>query len=146
MLPSQVGAYEEARLRELSQRPNTTVLKVEHDHKHAAWPVAKLRPVLERLAARVVSFDDSVSDFTVRKTCLEDPEILAFKRDHLNFFMMLTDRKMVKEARFRNAVKSLLAVREQVERGQVSEGNDADAMATRSVLAALGTSHVADGA
>ena len=144
MLPSQVGAYEEERLRALAQKPNTTVLKVEHDHKHAVWPVAKLRPLLERLAERVTTFDESVSDFTVRKTCLDDPEILAFKRDHLNLFMMVTDRKMVREDRFRNAVKALLAVREQVEKGEAEEGQDADARATRAVLAALGTSHVSD--
>ena len=83
-LPSQVGAYEQERLRALAQKPNTTVLTVEHDHKHAVWPVATLRPLLERLAERVTSFDESVSDFAVRKACLEDPEVLRFKRDHLN--------------------------------------------------------------
>ena len=149
-LKTQVGTYEAERLERLAQEKNTSVYKVKHDKLHEPWPVNRLRPVLERLAARVVSFGDDVDDFTVRKTCIdEDKEVLAFQRDHTQLYWLLTDRKMVKEERFRNAMKGLLQIREKVEAGDVDdsgegEGSEADAMATRTVLAALGNQHVND--
>ena len=51
---------------------------------------------------------------------------------------MLTDRAQMKQERARDAVKAMLAVREKVEAGQVGDGQEADAMATRVVIAALG--------
>lgn len=108
-LPTDVHAFDTAHLEELSSRPNSTVYTVKHDHVHEPWPVERLRPVLERLATRVVSFDDDVDDFRVRKTCMEeDAEILAFQRDHPKFYWMLTDRKLMREPKFRDTVKGLL--------------------------------------
>lgn len=138
MLPTQVGAFEASRLRELSERPNTTVLTVDHTQTHEPWTVARLRPMMERLATRVAGFDASIDDFRVRKACLEgDEEVLAFQRQHPKLYWLLTDRSMVREKRFREAVAAMLAVRERVERGEVEGGRDADAMATRAIVAAL---------
>ena len=100
--------------------------------------------MLEPLASRVAAFGDDVDDFTLRKTCLDDPETLAFQRRHPKLYWMVTDRKLIKEDKFRNAVKGLLTVRERVEVGDVSDEHEADAMATRTVLAAMGASHVRD--
>ena len=138
MLPSEVKAFQEQHLRELSERPNTQVLQVKHDFKHDPWPVSRLRPVLEALTARVLAFGDDVPDFTVRKTCLDDPETLAFQRHHPKFYWLLTDRSIMKEQKSRDAITGMLYVREEVEKGNVPDEQEADAMATRTVMEALG--------
>lgn len=137
-----VKAYETKRLQELAERPNTTVLTVEHDSRHDPWPVDRLKPLMERLVARVLSFGDEVDDFRVRKTCLDDPEALAFQRAHPKLYWMLTDRKMMGEERCRSALTGLLHVRAKVEAGEVADEHEADGLATRTVLAALGASHI----
>ena len=141
-LPSEVNAYEQEHLKELASRPNTTVLQATHDILHDPWPVSRLKPMMETLVKRVLAFGDEVDDFRVRKACLDDEEVLSFQRTHPKLYWMLTDRKMMREPRLRSAVTGLLHVRSQVEAGALAEGRDADAMATRSVLAALGTSHI----
>lgn len=138
MLPSDVGAFERERLEALAEKRNTTVLTVEHDEVRDPWPTARVRPVLERLAARVAAAPDDADNFRLRKACVaDDEEARDFQRAHPKLFWMVTDAKMVREARFRNALAGLLRVREQVERGEVPEGRDADALATRTVLGAL---------
>lgn len=134
---SQIDAYRQAHLEELASRPNTTVYTVQHDRVSDPWPAARLRPLMESLVARALSFDDSVDDFRVRKTCLDDPEALAFYRTHPKMYLMMTDRQVMREERYRKAITGLLFVREEVERGGVADGPDADAMATRTVMAAL---------
>lgn len=141
-LPTEVHAYEQQRLDELSKRPNTTVLTVEHDATHDPWPADRLKTLMEQLVGRVLAFGDDVDDFRVRKTCLDDPETLAFQRTHPKLYWMLTDRKLMAEERCRTAITGLLHVRSQVDAGKVTNTRDADAMATRTVLAALGTSHI----
>lgn len=141
MLPpdvaSEVGAYQQERLRELSQRPNTSVLQVEYDAVRDPWPVARLRPVMEGLVARVLAFDDATSDFAVRKACLDDPETLEFQRAHPKLYWSLTDRAQMRQKKARDAVAAMLRVRERVEKGEVTDEHEADALATRTVMAAL---------
>jgi hypothetical protein len=136
-LESDVAAYQKEKLRELSERPNTTVLDVEYDHHHDPWPVSRLRPILERLTGRVLSTDDDVADFVLRKQCLEDPDVLAFQRDHPKFYWLLTDRRIMREQKHRDAITGMLYIRDEVERGNVPHGQEADAMATRTVIEAL---------
>ena len=134
---SEVGAYQKERLQKLAEKPNTSVLEVNHDSTHEPWKAERLRGAVEDIAERASAFPDDVVDFTVRKTLLDDPETLAFKKDHPKLYWMLTDRKMLKDARFRQALGGMLKLREQVEAGVVAEGNEADALATQSVVAAL---------
>jgi hypothetical protein len=139
MLPTEVNAFERDRLEELASRPNTTVLQPEYASVRDPWPAKRLRCVMEGLMARVLSFGEDVDDFVVRKTCLEEnEEVLAFQRQHPRMYWMLTDRALMKEQSSRDAITGMLYVREQVECGAVQEGRDADAMATKTVLAALG--------
>lgn len=132
-----VGAYERKRLERLSQQPNTTVFKTEYDATHTAWKSKRLRTVAEGLASRVTAFGEDVSDFQVRKRCLDDPEVLRFQREHPKLYWMLTDRRMVRDSRFQQALGGMFRVREQVEAGVLTEGRDADAMATSSIVTAL---------
>lgn len=132
-LRAEAAALEEERLRELASRPNTTVYRAQHDDVDEAWKVATLRPVIERLTARVKAFGDDVSDFTVRKECLDDEEILAFQRRHPNMYWMLTDRKMVADANFVKIMHDFVRVRQRVERGDIGS-QEADALATEAVL------------
>lgn len=136
-METEVQAFENERLRRLSEKGNTTVLTVQHDFINDPWSERRLRDVMEPLVARVLSFDGSVSDFTLRKTCMEDPEVLAFQRQHPKMYWMLTDRTIMGDERSRKAITGMLYVRKQVESGAVAEGQEADAMATKTVLAAL---------
>ena len=137
-MSNDVQAFETERLRQLSEKKNTTVLTVQHDFVHDPWPEPRLRGVMEPLVARVLAFDPSVSDFAVRKACIADaPEVLAFQRRHPKMYWMLTDRAVMRDERSRKAITGMLYVRKQVETGAVAEGHDADAMATKTVLAAL---------
>lgn len=136
-LESEVGAYERERLKQLSQQPNTTVFKTEYDSKHDAWESSRLRGIVEAVAQRVTGFAEDVSDFEVRKTCIQDKEVLAFQRDHPQLFWLLTDRKMVRDRRFQQALGAMLTVKEKVEKGDVQGGRDADALVTSSIVSAL---------
>ena len=134
---SEVGMCEKERLEELSQRPNTTVYKTEYDSSHEPWEAKRLRNVAEMLARRVADFDESVSDFKLRKTCMEDGEVLLFQRNHPKLFWLLTDRKMVSDKRFKLALGAMFKVKEKVENGDVQGGRDADALATSGIVSAL---------
>ena len=144
LLQTEVHAYQADHLRKLADQPHTTVLKPEYDLLHDPWPVERLKALMERLVGRVLGFGDEVDDFRVRKDCLDDEDFLAFQREHPKSYWMLTDRKLMRDPRTRSAITGLLHVRMQVESGAVAEGQDADGMATRTVLAALGAQHVKD--
>ena len=137
-LPANMEAMHDAKLRELAARPNTTVYKPTFDHLHEPWRVARLRPVLERLMTRVYEFSEDATDDDVRVGCVhEDAEMEAFRKDHPKMYTLLTDRKVMSQQSSRDAIQSMLLVREQVEKGTVAEGRDADALATKQVVTAL---------
>lgn len=136
-IENDVAAFQRERLRELASRPNTTVLDVEHDHHHDPWPLSRVRPLLERLTGRVLATPENVSDFALRKQCLEDPEVLEFQRNHPKFYWLLTDRSIMREQKHRDAITGMLYIHAEVEKGNVAAGQEADAMATRTVIEAL---------
>lgn len=139
-ISGEVGAYEKERLHSLSQQPNTTVYKTEYESHHEPWTASRLRTVAEQVATKVCGLDRAMTDFQVRKTCLEDKEILAFKKQHTQLFMLLTDRAMLADTRFQQALGAMLKVREKVEAGEIQEGHDADGLAMSSIVSALQTS------
>lgn len=137
-MQSNMQAMHDAKLRELADRPNTTVYTPSFDTVREPWRVARLRPVLERLMQRVYGFADDATDDVVREGCVkDDDEIQAFKKDHPKMYTLLTDRKVMSVQSSRDAIQSMLLVREQVEKGTVAEGRDADALATKHVVTAL---------
>lgn len=138
-MEAQLHAMQQEHLRELADRKNTTVFTVQHDAAHEPWPVARLRDVLEPLAARVVAFPEDADHVHVAASCLDCAETVAFKRDHPKFYWLLTDPQLMRDERARKAVTGMLYVREQVECGDVPAGPEADASATKTVLAALQT-------
>ena len=73
----------------------------------------------------------------MRKACLDDPEILAFQREHLKLYWIVTDRALLADARSCAAIDALLDVNDDVQRGRVAKGKDADAKATREVMRAF---------
>ena len=140
MKQSDVSAFQEQKLKELADKPNTTVFTVKHDQVNTAWKAKRVSDVLESIASRIQSeFTDTskFSDFYVRKKCLEDEEVLSFQRQHPKLYWMVTDREKMKDAKYRAAVSALLEVRRRVERGDVKDGEEADAAATRTVIDAL---------
>lgn len=132
-------------LERLASKPNTTVYKREFDRYHEPWQVERLRTVLSCLVKRVLTFDEAyVTDFAVRKACLDDPETLAFQRDHPKLYWLATDRALMRDEQKRNVLLALLQVRERDERGEFKEPCEADAAATAVVMRGL-PSHPLDG-
>ena len=136
-----VEAMHTQKMRDLASQPNTTVYEATHDVVREPWKVSRLRPILERLVERVLSFPDNVSDFCLRKTCLDDAEIACFQKAHPEMYYLLTNRDVMREEKSRKAITGLLYLREQIEAGVITDGKEADAMATKSVVAALGMDH-----
>lgn len=127
-------------LENLASRPNTTVMTVEHDVKNDPWPVSRLRPVMESIMRGVTQKEEEdITDFALRKRMLEDPETLAFQRQHPQLYWVLTDRAVMREQKSRDAITALLRLRTQVERGEIPNGHEADAAATNAVMTALMT-------
>lgn len=135
-LDSEVHAFQAERLRQLADRPRTTVYDAEHDH-HEAWSADSVSTVLERIAARS---SDEGDDFKFRKALLEDAEILRFQRHHPKLFWLASDRAQMREPRYRSAIAALLEVKRRTERGELQGEHEADAAATRVVMDALGPS------
>lgn len=140
MKQSDVSAFHQQKLQELADKPNTTVFTVNHDQVSTAWQAKRVSNVLESIAGRLqIEFQDNdkFSDFYVRKKCLEDGEVLQFQRQHPKLYWMVTDREKMKDVKYRAAVSALLEVRRRVESGDVKDGEEADAAATRTVIDAL---------
>lgn len=133
-----VEGMERSRMEELASRPNTTVFEVSHDATHEPWSSGRLREVVARLRARVATYGSATSDFAVRKSCLDDAEILAFQREHPKMYWLLTDRALLADDRCVKAVDALLDAHDDVQHGRVARGRDADAQVTRDVMRAFG--------
>lgn len=135
---SNVGAYGRDRLEELASRPNTSVMEVQHDFINEPWKVERLRVVMTDIVERALSTDVEVDDFTVRKQLITDhPEILEFQRQHPKLYYLLTDRSIMRDEKSQNAIKAMLEVRTQVEEEKIQDSKEADALATKVVIAAL---------
>ena len=148
MLPSQIGAFREEHLKELASRPNTTVFRAErHGEHHEPWSSDRLRALLSRLVERVLAFPEDTPDMTVQIQCLKtadlaarDEEACAFYRDHPKTYLMLTNRKLMCDPKSRAVVMAMLDVRQRQECGAIPDEQEADALATRNVMTALGVS------
>ena len=137
-MEAQYDAFEEQRLRQLASE-GAEVYTVEHENKHDPWPFVKIRGIMQQVASQMEGTEhEELDDFKFRRALLENnEEMRRFKKDHLNLFMMVTDREKMRDRRYRGAVEAILTVHLQVERGEISAGRDADATATRAVIAAL---------
>jgi hypothetical protein len=132
-----MGAYTQSHLEELSRRKNTTVFTVQHDHVSDPWPADKLKRVMEKTAKAMSDLPADMDDFSARKKCIEDPEILDFYRKHLKTFLLITDREVMKDERYRQTMSALLELRARVERGEAGDEKEANAMATKLVMQTL---------
>jgi len=124
----------------LAAQPNTEVLEVKYASINDPWPAARLRKVCDRLMKRVLEeFSADASDFLVRKTCLDDEEILTFYRSHPKLYTMLTDRKLLNDPKkpAQTVLNGFLDLRQTIDSGIVAEGKEADAMANKIVMSCL---------
>ena len=136
-LQGEVTAFQKERIDELKQQNHTSIYETKHDFKHEPWKATTLRPLMEQLATTVTNFGDEVSDFKVRKECLKNKDFLNFQRDHPQLYYLMTDRKMLRDDRFRQAFSSMLEVREQIDSGNMSDGTEADGMIMSGIVSAL---------
>ena len=137
-----MGAYGEEHLEKLASKPNTTVFKATYDEERDAWSVARLKPVIEKIAAKTLSIKDESDQFRIRKRVLDeldDTEVRDFQRTHSELFWTLTDPTLMQDETYRSAVTAMISVRCQVENGTIPAGKAADAAATQAIMAALRT-------
>ena len=139
-LEGDVTAFQKERIEELKNQDRTSIYETKHDFKHEPWKASTIRPLLEDLAAMVSSFGNETSDFMVRKSCLKEERFLKFQRDHPQLYYLMTDRKMLRDDRFRQAFTSMLFVREKIDSGSLSDGTEADGMIMNGIVSALQTS------
>lgn len=132
MAHSEAAALHDQQLESLSQRPNTTVYRATHDSA-AKWPAARVEAAMEAIVKTALECDSTMDDFRVRKKCMEDPESLAFQRQHPKFFWTITDRTMMRNEQYRGILGELLRLHARVEAGSV-ESSAADAQATQIVM------------
>ena len=137
MQSNDVAAFQKEKLRELSEKPNTTVYETEHTEIREPTAIDDVSKVLEKISIRLAQYDCDKNDFFVRKDLLKDDEILNFQRKHPKMYWMVTDREKMAESKYRGAISALLEVRRRVERGEVPSGEEADAAATRTIIDAL---------
>lgn len=127
------------RMRRLADEPNTTVLQTDYDTVREPWKVARLRAIMERITKRATQeFAEDADDIALRKTLMEDAEILEFQRAHPKLFWGITDRAMMKEVKYRNSISAMLDIMEQKERGMFRGEYEADGAATSAIMSALG--------
>ena len=132
-----MGAYTQQHLEELSNRKNTTVFSAQHDNVFEPWPAKKLKRVMEKTVSTIMGLPEEMDDFRARKKCLEDPDILDFYRHHLKTFLLITDRAVMKDDKFRQTMSGLLELRAKVERGDIRDENEGNALATKVVMQTL---------
>lgn len=132
------GAHSRAHLEALAARPNTIVYEPTYASVTEPWHTSRLRPVLKGLTARVLAYPLDTPPDSIREACRDDPETRAFAEQHPRLYAAITDRPRMADAKYRGVVTALLHLRGEVEQGTVRAGPEADAMATRRVLAALG--------
>ena len=132
-----MGAYSQAQLEELSKRKNTTVYTVKYDRVFEPWPADKLRRIMEKTAKALFELPADMDDFRARKALIADPEILEFYRHHLKTFMLITDRAVMKDERYRQVMTGLVELRARAERGELGDENEANAAATKMVMQTL---------
>ena len=134
-----VEAYQKEKLEKLAENPQNTVYEEEYNVADA-WKAKDVSDVLDLITTKMKDVPDDTPDFTFRKSFLEDKQILEFQRRHPKLYYMVTDREKMKEEKYRSAISAMMEVRRRVEAGDVDEGRDADAAATRTVINALSSS------
>ena len=133
---STCAALEKQRLEELAARPNTQVLQVTHDFVKEPWPAERIVRVTNKIIETSLA-SNIKEDFDLRKELLKNTDIKKFQYDHPRLFWTLSDRKLMKEPKYRRAVQAMLNVHAMVETGVVEKGDVSNAVATQAVMHAL---------
>ena len=113
-------------------------MEVTHDAVHEPWKVRDLTPVFEDIARRIFSdFSAETPDFVVRKTLLQDPTVLRFQRHHPQLYYTLTDRKLMRDPKYRGTLAHMLRVRAEIEAGRVPSDERGDALGMQTIVQSL---------
>ena len=117
--------------------PRAEIYEVTHDRVQEPWESRRLERIFNKIVTKVFEFEESTNDFTVRKTLLEDADILEFQRGHPRLYYVLTDRKLLREEKYKNVLKNMLLLRQRVERESLASDERTDAMATNVIISSL---------
>ena len=109
-----VGCFTDAKLKELSEQPNTVVYKPTHDIVYTPWTAVRVRDVVMRIAQATRSGTDAA-------TLRGDAEIGEFASKYTVFFQKLTDPAFVADEAHVKTVLKIVALKGMVEQGLLDE-------------------------
>lgn len=109
----QVACFNEAELESLAARPNTVVYRPTHDILYDAWSAERVCKTVDRIIAahRSGTFHAAV----------QDGEVADFASKYTVLFKKLSDPEFVRDSGHVATVKRLIALRAQVETGEIDE-------------------------
>ena len=125
-----VGCFTEAKLRELAEQPNVTVMQPTHDIVYDPWPAKRVAECVDRLVVLTrggTSADDAKTSSS---------EIAEFASRYTVFFSKLTDPAFVADDGHVQVVKNLIGLRGMVELGTL-DATHAQAQAADVALRSL---------
>ena len=138
-MDSEVCSLKQEHLSRLASQPNTDVLKVEYDSHHQPWKANNVKHISNLIYKYSNSEETRNMDaFKFRKHCLNDTTILDFQRKHPKMFWVLTDRELMKNTKYQKAISELIDLRSRIDNKTLTDGQEADALATKVVMQALG--------
>ena len=133
-------AQEEAGERIAMANPNAKVYRRVEGVVREPWKTDRLMDVFDAIVSQTLKKEDDEPVFNFRKRLLRENmngDVLPFQQDHPKLYFMLTDKKTMSQAKYRDALKGMVLVQREVERGNVAKGKEADSMAGTAVLRAI---------
>ena len=125
-------------MEEIARRnPNAEVFRASHTHVQKPWKVKTVRKVVNKIHELMTTEYRGLDLFTARKRCCEDELINDFHKRHLELFFAVSDREKMEDVNYRSTIFNLIELRSKIERGEVEDGLQADAMATSIVMNTL---------
>ena len=133
--PTTMDAKQQHAERIWEENPNAEIYEVKHDRIQEPWKVDRLQKIFKKIVTRVLEFDESTNDFVIRKTLLQDADILEFQRGHPRLYYVLTDRNVITQEKYAKLVNKMLLLRQSMDGSPPDER--VDAMATNLIVSSL---------
>jgi hypothetical protein len=109
-----VGCFTDAKLRELSEQPNTVVYQPTHDIVYTPWPAHRVRDAVMKISSATRE-GKSAADIRM------NPELHEFSEKYTKFFEKLTDPAFVADEEHVKTMLKLVMLKSMVDQGVLDE-------------------------
>jgi hypothetical protein len=120
----------------LAKNPKNIVYDVKFGEVREPTKARDARTVLSKISSLLESLPNDLDDKEVVKTLNREDDVREFGESHPNLFSLASNRDLMRDEKKRNAIISMLEVREKVERGEMDQ-NEANALVTKMVVSCL---------